>query len=617
MSQLEIEALYRQAHVRALHEDKRTAELSFSSDEPYRRWFGEEILDHDRGSIRLERLENGAPLLADHDSKDVIGKVENVRISNGRGSATVRFGKSARATEVWEDVKDGIRESVSIGYFVHEMQLETQRDDGVDVYRIIDWEPYEISLVSVPADTSVGIGRSQEPKTICEVREMSQATKPSRSQRRKATRQASDYQETAEEIRYLAETAGIEDIGEQYIRDQRSLDDFDVVYNAVVDKENSAARLADRRPRSPMKREDPALGLTQSEVGRFSISRAILAKLDPDNEARHAGFELECSRAVEQAATSNLQGNIHIPAEVLLAQRDLSVGVAADGGNLVATNLLAGSFIDLLRNESAIVLAGATHIPGLVGDVAIPKQTGSETTFWLAEGGTPTKSSLTIGQVTLSPKTVGAYTEMSRRILKQSTPFAENLVLQSLAATLAQAIDTAAINGSGASNQPLGILGTSGIGDVAMGANGAAIDWDSIVELEADVSIANADVGSLGYLTNASVRGALKKARIETGQTDMCWDRRTPGTPLNGHRALVSNTVPSNLVKGTSGAVASALIFGNWADLLIGMWGSLDLQVNPYSLDTSGAVRITSFQDVDIAVRHAESFSAIQDALTA
>jgi HK97 family phage major capsid protein len=591
--------LTRSAEIRKVNRDRRV-EVSFSSETPYQRWFGMEILGHNDGEINLERLKNGAAVLLNHKTDEHVGVVERVWITGQTGRAIIRFGKSAKANEAFQDVEDGILKHISVGYFVKEMI-----PDGDDTYRVIDWEPFEISLVAVPADPSVGVGRTDEQIKFEGYFRMENQTRSQQIEEKSGGHNAA----VKSERRRCAELAKI---GELYKAEDLARDAIDS--GASVDSLNHA--ILERRGMSVTKAETADIGMSRNEIGQFSISRAIMAKADPDNYARHAGFEMECSRAVEQTSTGNLQGNIHIPADVMLAQRDLSVGVAADGGNLVATNLMAGNFIDLLRNESAIMQAGATYIPGLVGNVAIPRQTAGETIYWLAEGGTPTKSSATFDQVTLSPKTVGAYTEMSRRILKQSTPYAEALVIQSLAASIAQGIDTAAISGTGANNQPTGILNVAGIGDVAGGTNGAAPAWDDVVELETDVAVANADTNKLAYVTNSKVRGIAKRTFIDAGSGQRLWDVRTPQAPLNGYRTVVSNTVPSNVVKGTSGAVCSSLIFGNWADLLIGMWGSLDLQVNPYSLDTAGAVRITSFQDVDVAVRHAASFSAMQDVLT-
>jgi hypothetical protein len=155
------------------------------------------------------------------------------------------------------------------------------------------------------------------------------------------------------------------------------------------------------------------------------------------------------------------------------------------------------------------------------------------------------------------------------------------------------------------------------VGSVSLGSpDGGAPTWDGVVDLETGVANANAALGALCYLTNTKFRGKAKKTFIDAGSGERIWDSRAGDTPLNGYRAVISNQVPSDLVEGSSGATLSAAIFGNFADLIIGMWGGLDIQVNPYSLDTTGAIRVTAFQDIDIALRHPESFSAIQDAIT-
>lgn len=596
--------LHRNAQVRKVDND-RTVELSFSSETPCERWFGLEVLGHDAGEVDTSRLDSGAAVLVNHDTSEIpVAVVESTTIANGRGTARIRFGESSRAEEVFKEVQAGVLRHVSVGYFVREMELTKSRDDGPDEYRVTRWEPFEISLVSVPADISVGVGREDERIQFMRYFEMPDKQTRSQAIATKSNPAVLAERERVEELTKTGEVYGVEELAAQFIQSGASVEDL-----------NKA--ILERRGLQPTKAEDPSIGLTDAEVGRYSIIRAINAKLDPDNFARHAGFELEVSRAVEQQSGRELRGNLHIPNDILIAQRDLTVGVAADGGNLVGTVLDANSFIDLLRNALAMIQLGATHLPGLVGNVAIPRQAGAEATFWLGENGAPTESQASFDQVTLTPTTVGAYSELSRRLLKQATPYAEILVLQSLAQSVGLAVDLAAINGSGTGDEPLGILNTSGIGDVAGGANGAAPDWDNIVDLESAVAVANADTGSVGYLTNAKVRGKCKRTFVDAGSGQRIWDTRAPQTPLNGNRAVVSNQVPSDLVKGTSGAVCSAIIFGNWSDLIIGMWGGLDLQVNPYSLDTTGAVRITAFQDVDIAVRHAESFAAMQDALTA
>lgn len=586
----------------AIDEDARTASLAFASETPYERWWGVEILDVTATSMRQSRLRSGANLLCDHDHKDVVGVIESVEIGADRvGRAVVRFGKSARAEEVWQDVKDGIRRNVSVGYMVHKAQL-VETVDGVETYRITDWEPFEVSLVSVPADASVGVGRSLEdaspepeaappsveptPIEPVEVKTMSDV-------------KVIEQRNHAAEITAIAGTMpGGAELAMSAIQRGLTVEQFQV--EAIRHLSTKPVPTAD-------------IGMDKKEVRRYSMMRAINALSNPGDRAAQeaAAFERECSEAAAQKMGKQARGFM-VPSEV--QHRDLVVGTPTAGGNLVATDLLAGSFIDALRNAMVIDGLGARFLTGLVGNIAIPKLTGSASAYWVAENTAPTESQQTIGQVTMSPKTVGAYTDISRRLLLQSSLDVEGMVQNDIAQILGQAIQQAAISGTGASNQPSGIL-TQVTSSVIGGTNGAAPTWANIVQLESDVAVANADVGTLAYLTNAKVRGKLKTTSKVSGQNGFVWE--SGDTPLNGYRAGVTNAVPSNLTKGTSSGVASAIIFGNWADLVIGMWGALDLTVDPYSGSTAGTVRIVALQDVDIALRNVVSFATMVDALTA
>lgn len=602
----------------AIVEEARTVDLAFSSETPYERWWGVEILDHSPQSIRLNRLSGGAPLLIDHDNsiRSQVGVIESVEIGADRvGRATVRFGKDAFADEIYQKVLDGIVRNVSVGYMIHEAKL-VESTDQQDTYRVTDWEPFEVSLVSVPADASVGVGRAAGTEDAIEFIEIqakgeitmaeTTVTVDPAEAKRIADAAMNDYrageQKRVSDIIAIGEQFaryGADKMASEALRSGASVDEFRA---KVLEKVTTAAKpVAD-------------IGLTDQEARRFSFLRAINALANPgDRKAQDdAAFERECSDAVAGKLGKGSRG-LWVPAEV--QRRDLTVGTAADGGHTVATNLLAANFIDLLRNKMAVIDMGAQMLTGLVGNIAIPRQTGGGTAYWVAESGAPTESQQAFDQVTMSPKTVGAFSDISRKLLLQSSLDIEGFVRNDLATVLALAIDLAAINGSGVSNQPTGILNTTGIGDVAGGTNGLAPTWAHMIELETDVAVANADVGALGYLTNAKVRGKLKTTEKFSTTGQVVWG--DGATPVNGYKAGVSNQVPSNLTKGTSSGVCSAIIFGNFADLIIGQWGALDLMVDPYTNSTSGTVRVVALQDVDIAVRHAQSFSAMKDALTA
>lgn len=603
--------------------EARTVELAFASETPYDRWWGTEILDCAQTSIRLGRLVAGGPLLMDHDSRDHVGVIESVQIGADRVCrAVVRFGKSARAEEVFQDVLDGIRRNVSVGYMIHEAKLVETSEDK-DIYRVTDWEPFEVSIVSVPADASVGVGRSADEESPVEVIEQPDPVEDNETET-----------ESTEEIKSTQGVITMSDINIDQIRADAVKEEQKRASEIQAMGEHFARFGADKIAAECLRNGDTVeatrakimekigaqamptaeIGLTEKEARSFSFMRAINALANPgDRKAQaEAAFERECSDAFAGKNGRSAQG-FFVPVEV--QRRDLEVTTAnsSTGGKLVATDLV--SFIDALRNKMVVTGLGAQMLSGLVGQIAIPRQTAGATAYWVAESGAPTESQQTVDQVTMNPKTVGAFTDISRKLMLQSSIDVEAFVRNDLATVLALAIDLAAINGSGSNNQPTGILATSGIGSVAGGTNGGAPTLANMIDLETAVSVANADVGSLAYLTNAKVRGKLKQTFKNATYGDVpVWG---DGNMVNGYNAAVSNQVPSNLTKGTASGVCSAVLFGNFADLIIGQWGALDLMVDPYSNSTSGTVRVVALQDVDVAVRHAESFAAMKDALTA
>lgn len=364
--------------------------------------------------------------------------------------------------------------------------------------------------------------------------------------------------------------------------------------------------------------DDGKLGFGKQELESYSIVRAMRAMMEfrrgnANAWETFAPFEAEASRAAAERMGKAPQG-FFVPADVLSEKRDLNVGSVAAGGYLKATQTL--SMIELLRNRMILDTAGATVISGLTGDVAFPKHTAAGTAYWVAEGSAPTESQQTIGQVAMSPKTCAAWTDYSRKLLLQGSVDVENFVRSDLMSILARACDLAGLHGLGSSNQPTGVAATSGIGSVAGGTNGAAPTNVHITQLEREVSIDNADVGNLAYITNPKVRYKLKNTLFTATYGDrFVWgsDREQP---LNGYPSLVTNQVSSALTKGSASGVCSAIFFGNWAELLLGFWSGIDILVDPFSLSTTGSTRIVAFQDCDVAVRHAESFAAMLDALT-
>ena len=342
----------------------------------------------------------------------------------------------------------------------------------------------------------------------------------------------------------------------------------------------------------------------------YRLTRAILA-LSGEPPAG-ASLELEISRECARRLELPARG-IYVPTGLEFGARALSTTAGA-GGQTVFT--AAGSLIELLRNAMQVVRLGAKVITGLVGGpVLFPKQLTAGTLTWVSEtpGSDVTDSDLTTGSVSLSPKTAQASTAFSRQLLAQASLSVEELVRADLIAITAQGIDKAAIQGTG-TLQPLGVLGTSGVGLVEIGTDGGYPTLGHLFDLEAKTFIANVRGDSYGLLTTPGVRSYLRKTLKIAGSTYaiFIWDESTPDECV-GYRALVSNNVPSTLTKGSKND-CHAIIFGDWSELMIGEWGVIDLIVDPYRLKKQGIIEVTSFCMVDVAIRHPEAFAVIKDA---
>ncbi|WP_025041023.1 phage major capsid protein [Nitrosospira briensis] len=629
------------------NKETRTVELSFSSEEPVEMWYGTEILSHAKGAVRIDGIRQAnMPLLFNHNRDDLLGIVESVEIRSGRGYATVRFGKDERGDWAMQQADDGILCNVSFMYRVFKFEEDTEKE----IYKATDWEPYEISLVTVPADATVGVGRGagDEERDV----EITSIPKPATAEIKKeipmkgkrvlqdaagdgtggsaggapavVVVDANRERQTGAEAE-RARIAQIDGLCNQHKIDpevKRGL----IQKGATVEVARGAV-LDILQARNTQQAVDLGQGahadMTQREKDGYSVIRALNASLNQN--WKEAGFELEVSNAIAKRlgrVPQNERG-FFIPTNIPFAARAAySTGASATGGALVATDLLAGSFIEVLRNKARVMQMGATVLSGLVGNVDIPRQTGASSTYWTSEGTNTTESEATFDKISLTLKTIGTFSQISRNMLMQSTPDIDMIVRADLIAQLALGIDLAALSGSGSSAQPLGIANVSGIGSVIGGTNGGALTIDQLIDLETAVMAANAPEESLAYMANAKSVGALKKLKSTTGQ--YLWSGsavgQRSGTPgeINGYPVARTNQARGNLTKGTAAGICSEVFFGAWNELLIGEWGVLEIVPNPYdaSVYKSGGVLIRALQSIDIGVRHAASFSVISDTLT-
>lgn len=598
---------FRTMTVQGVDREARTVELAFSSERAeVRRWFGIEVLGHDPGEVRMDRLNDGAPVLVRHNDADQVGVVERASIDGDRvGRATVRFGKSDRAKEIFEDIADGIRKHVSVGYRIHGMTLAETRDGGAtDVYRVTDWEPTEISSVPVPADHSVGIGRDLSPSEVQIPEKI--ADDPSSIRKTEAKAATHMTTENTEQAAIDAERARVNDIldlGRQYGASDMAMDHARNPKATVSDFQRALLERSGKSAPVPPKTSD--VGLTQRDLGKYSIVRAIRALSDPSNRRAQddAGFEREvCDEARKHQRNAD-SGNFVIPSDVLRhavdGTRNLNAGTngqagaGSTGGNTIQTSLLASSYIEILRNK-AVFTHGIRMLGGLVGNVEIPKQTATTQGYWVGEGDSPSASTMDFGQVKLSPNTVAAYTDITRRLVMQSSLDVEALVRRDLAVQMGLTIDLSGYYGSGAGSQPQGLKGLTGIG--AMAFAGAQPTYAEIVDMETTIALANADAETMMYKARADFRGYAKQTLKFPGVNGSAtlWE---PGDTVNGYKCPISQQISSGDV-----------FMGNWSDIIMGMWGGLELMVDPYSNSTSGGIRVVTFQDVDWACRQTAAF---------
>jgi HK97 family phage major capsid protein len=420
---------------------------------------------------------------------------------------------------------------------------------------------------------------------------------------------------TAEETQRAADMAAIKDLDTQ-IRAAQEVIDARSAQDALETRTAPAPRALGAEGSSGTSARE------QRDIERYSITRAVNALLDGQAlSGIEAEMHQEGLKELREAGLPRNGGNLVMPQLIMtragIQTRDLTAtggSSGSEGGATIQTNV--GPIVERLRANLTLARLGATVMGGLSGNVAIPTFTANDAAVVKTEIAAAAESSPTFAQATMSPKRVPVFLEVSRQLLLQGQA-GEEMIRGDLAYQIAKYIETMGINGSGSSNEPYGILNASGVGSVAGGTNGLAPSWDHIVDLESAVANADAATGRLAYLTNTKVRGKLKRTPIASNTAAaMIWDKQSPNSPLNEYLCEVSSLVPSTLTKGSSSGACSAIIFGNFADALIGQWGGVEFLVNPYSRDTEGLVRINAWTFYDFLVRRAASFAVMKDALT-
>lgn len=588
--------------------DGRKVALSFSSEAPVLRAFegigaAWEVLGHSSDEVDLSRLAGGtAPLLKDHrkDLDSQVGVVERAWIESGKGRAIVRFAETAAGSEMLERVLTREVGNVSCSYEITGYTRTGERE-GIPVVRV-KWRPFEISLVAVPADASVGVGRSLPNAGPTP---QFGKTRNMENENTQATDEAATGMVTAERNR----VAEINAIARR----------FDMPADAVATAISAGTTVERFRTltldhmgtgQASTNAHATVAAIHNSEGKPYSLVRAINAELSGDWS--QAGFERELSQ--EMARTSGRAATGFFVPPVAIASRNLLT--TSNAASLIGTDQMYSAFIDALTPSVQVMQMGATFLPGLRENVSVPRMTAGTAAEWIAENAEASESTPTFDAVNLSLKQLSARASLSRRQLKQSLPFLDSLLQNDLRREIGIALDRAAINGAGTSTEPEGILNTTGIGTLAAdGVDGRTLTWAHVCDLMGAVEGANAPGRSMGFLSNPKVKAKMLSTPKFAGAGESILTASGDKLRVADYQAAFTTLVPSNFTLG-SGTGLSALIFGDWSELLVGQWGGVDIIVDEVTAASKGNVKIVAHSEWDISVRNAVSFAAVTDVST-
>lgn len=623
--------------------EKRTVELSFSSEEPVERWGENEVLSHNSGDYDFGRVKDGThPLLAGHNESDPdaqIGVIERAWVDGEKmGRAVVRFGNSARAQEYFKDVQDGIRQNISVGYDRTGIAESKKAKDGRVTTRY-RWMPTHIAIVPVPADTNVGTGRDNaelDSPAQPDVEKIVTNLTPEQKKRMKILLDpAAADGGTVKVVNEAEVRAKIKEDEKSRRKEIRALADHLIEKHAYAkDAVEKAARAACEGETTADEFKslgrDAALsavkstsysmaksGASEEEIQGYSVARAIQSCLK-NGTRQPDGLEKEFSDDCQKKTGRNCEG-FAIPYDAVLCRqrpagrrglsrdtRDLNAGTFGQGGATIAT-VLEMPVIELLRNSQVLTRLGIQVWGGLSSNVAIPRQTAPATAYSLPESQTLTTSTAALDQISMTPHRVGITGKYTRQLLLQSSMDVANFLMADQMAVLALRLDYLGLFGQGAASEPLGVASTPGVGSIAFG---GAATFANLVKFETALGILNANLGNRGYVTTPASKGVLKSAaKLLVGATTVAavplWEMTGVDSDgvINGYRAIDSNQILNNI-----------MMFGNWNDLIQGMFGGIDTVVNPYSQDTDAVVRITMNTFVDYVIRHPQSFCISSDA---
>jgi HK97 family phage major capsid protein len=579
---------------------ERTVSLSFSSEYPLLRTVDGigtfyEVLGHDASEVDLAALNETGPLLWMHDKAAMIGGVVRAWIGDDKkGRAEVAFSGDEFAMRKLADVKDGILRAVSVGAEVLTYRNVGQ-DGDIPVLRAVKWRPREISLVSIPADANVGVGREYKVKE--KVFTMPQEVN------------APDIEVLQREAdkRALARLDGIQSatttltkrgfvVSEELSR--KALNEGWSGDKLTLEVLRSAPEVASK----PIIGADSAVldEMRKAEKREFFISRALASYL---TKRRVEGFEGEVMQEITKRTGQMIPETGILVPHSALSTRSLLAGSFSAGGATVPVQM--GPMIDKLDAMPVLERAGATVFRGVSGPLVFPRQTTAATAHWVAEAVEVAKSTPGTDDMTLTPHGISAYVEASRQLMLSSAIDVEGWIRREINKRISLGIDRGALVSDGSAGTPMGAfalnVSTSGINPVTFG---AAPTWAKIVEFEGAVEADDALMGNLAWITTAPVKARWKSVSRDTGSGVYLAN----GNEANGYPIFVTSQLASS-------SFNNRVLFGDFSQLYIALFGALELLVDSSAaLQRRGLVGITGLAMADVGFAHTESFAVSTDA---
>ena len=522
----------------------------------------------------------------DPDPDMIIGKAQ-AWTSDDKLVGTIRFEEeevNPLADKLYKKVKAGTLNAVSVGFLEKRGHFgDPDLGEEKGTYYFDEAELMEISLVTVPSNPEALAYRTFEK---IETSDLVEVANNNLNNNKMAEEKVDGLNEMTHKVEVELKT-----------------EKFDEAVNKLTEAMEKKIENIPGPVGTQFSEQD------NKDAEKFSFRKMIMNKANGKMDGIEAEMDAEGKKELRDAGVIPDEAAIAVPT-MIHSRATLQATVDAAGGYAVAEDTL--DLIGSLRNQFAVGRAGATILSGLQGDVKFPRRASDSAAAWRSEGGEATQGDPGYEALTMTPKRLTGYSVYSRQFLRQGSIDVENEVRDTLLYGHLNALETAVFTGSGSSNQPTGLFASS-INDGDHGSNGTVLTWENIIQLERMVAEDNALVGNLAYITNATAAGKMKQTLKSTYQGGYIWEMFTPLTDgmINGYSAYVTNAVPNSLTRGT-GTGLSAVVFGNWADLIIGQWGAIEFIVNPYSRDTYDEIRVTGVGYFDLGLRHVNSFAAIE-----